>query len=89
MRMTYVAFSAVVGVAACSWCTPPPAPVSPATAIFNELVDAGCLAPSSDGVQAVADEIDAGDVGWMNCLVDGGSIASCQVPCGADALKKR
>lgn len=92
MRSVVLAAAVVaVGLSACSSCqptpspTPPPAPPDPrAVTIYNELVEAGCLAPDPDaGVSSVAAE-HASDASpsWLTCLYNGGSVKACGVPCG-------
>lgn len=59
-------------------------------AVYAELVEAGCLATASDGPQSVAGEHALGTSAWLNCLyVDGGTIASCAVPCSSAIKLKR
>ena len=62
-------------------CAPPPSRPSP-SAIWGELVDAGCAAADPDGGAYVAADL-AGDASpaWMLCLADGGSVPGCGVPC--------
>jgi hypothetical protein len=56
--------------------------VSTAQVVYNQLVAANCLAPSSDGVQAVSDEHnDPSEPPWLACMFDGGTVSSCSVPC--------
>jgi hypothetical protein len=50
--------------------------------VYGELLEAGCLAPSADGVQSVADQHTAPDQPvWLGCLFDGGTVSACGVPC--------
>jgi hypothetical protein len=60
-----------------------------ATAVYNELVDAGCMAPDDGGATAVAQELALGDAAdpWLTCLFGGGTVASCNVPCSAVSTK--
>jgi hypothetical protein len=62
---------------------PPPAPLplSP-TAVYTELVEGGCYAPSDAGVAVVTQESQLSPPpAWYGCLVEGGTIAACGVPC--------
>jgi len=53
-----------------------------ATTIYNELVEAGCMAPNDPtGPSALAQSLAAGDFPWLPCLFDGGTVTSCNVPC--------
>jgi hypothetical protein len=57
-------------------------PSTPAASIYQSLVDAGCLAPAADGVQAIADEHAASNhPTWIDCMWAGGTVIGCQVPC--------
>jgi len=57
-------------------------PSTPAASIYQSLVDAGCLAPAADGVQAIADEHAASNhPTWIDCMWNGGTVIGCQVPC--------
>ncbi len=72
---------------------PPPAPtvvVGPVDQhIYDQLVEAGCMASSLSGVSAVAAERQQyGDLG-LACMADGGSVKSCNVPCNPMGLKLR
>lgn len=63
--------------------SPPPAPpsLSPA-AIYSELVDGHCYAPSEGGVAVVTQESQLKPPPlWYECLQEGGTIAACGVPC--------
>jgi hypothetical protein len=66
---------------------PPPMPIDQASAIYVELVEAGCLAPddSGDGVTSIYEQhqSDAQPL-WLGCLYMGGSVQSCKVPCAGD-----
>ena len=58
------------------------APSTPAVGIYQSLVDAGCMAPAADGVQAISDEhATAGHPAWLDCMWTGGTVQSCSVPC--------
>lgn len=96
MRLSLVAAALICGtlsVAACSGCHPsppqpsppigPPPPAAPNDyTVYEELVLAQCLNPSDGGVAAVAAEHQAVDQpAWLACLYNGGTIASCAVPC--------
>ena len=61
-------------------CPPSSSGVTPNT-VYSELVEAGCLAPTSDGVAAITQEHAAHDTPWVECLFDAGTIKTCQVPC--------
>lgn len=84
---------AIVGlvglVVTCGGCTrqqPSPMPAASVQAIYQALVQAGCLAPDDSGLGAVQLGV-ASDAapGWFTCLLDGGTVASCGVPCGDSA----
>lgn len=64
---------------------PSPGPPQPPTAdtVYEALVDAGCLAPTADGVDAVAEEHALGGDAWLDCLYDGGTVRACAVPCSS------
>ena len=74
---------------ACKTSPTPPAPPTPQPpvvtaadqAVYNTLVEAGCLAPSSDGPASVALEKQQVGEMWLVCLYDGGTISGCNVPC--------
>ncbi len=63
---------------------PPPAPTvttGPADQrVYSELVEAGCLQASSDGLQSVAGLDQGPHDPWLDCLYDGGSVPACKVP---------
>lgn len=72
---------AVFGVGAACQNPPSPAP-TPAQAVYGEMVEAGCLAPSDSGAYWVAQEIAMSNPpAWVTCLADGGRILACGVPC--------
>jgi hypothetical protein len=59
-------------------CTPSTTP----TTVYGALVDAGCLAATPDGVQAITDEhAMPGHPPWLDCMWAGGTVKSCSVPC--------
>jgi hypothetical protein len=67
-------------------CKPAPAPAPVASvsseAVYNALVDAGCMAPAGDGPDAVAEEgAKASPPGWLTCMFNGGSVGDCETPC--------
>jgi hypothetical protein len=67
-------------------CTPSTAPAQSPTAasIYSALVEAGCLGADDGGAAAIAQEHALPDQpAWLSCLfaADGGTIASCAVPC--------
>ncbi len=66
-------------------CAPKPAPaVAPdaADSVYQRLVAAGCLAPSADGVDSIAQAHAMPDASpWLNCLFAGGSVVACNTPC--------
>jgi hypothetical protein len=72
-----VVIIAIIGACACS---KPGASV----VIYNELTAAGCIEPSA-GSQKAIDLAMASDAAppWFLCLTEGGTVASCSVPCGA------
>ncbi len=73
---------------------PPPAPLptptldaapsAAAATVYAELVDAGCLqADPVSGVAWVQQAMaDSRAPKWLGCLVGGGSVKACAVPCG-------
>ena len=84
------ALAVLLGLA-CKPTPPTPAPLPTPAVIFSELVDAGCIADDDSGAEAIAEEhaLEGGGFDWLNCLYDGGSVASCSVPCDAAAGVKR
>ena len=68
-------------------CKPSPAPApapyaATSESVYESLVDAGCLSPSTDGVDAVAIEgAMANPPAWISCLFSGGRVGDCEVPC--------
>jgi hypothetical protein len=68
-------------------CKPSPAPApapyaATSEAVYDSLVDAGCLAPSTDGVDAVAIEgAMVNPPAWVSCMFAGGRVGDCEVPC--------
>ena len=63
--------------------TPPTTPTTPVS-IYGALVDAGCLAADDSGLAAVQAEsqIDAAP-SWFGCLLEGGTVTGCNVPCSS------
>lgn len=64
-------------------CKSPAPPPSSATRVWNELLEAGCVAPDDAGPRAIADEYalkDDADA-WLACMWDGGTVAACRAPC--------
>lgn len=80
--------AAVMWTSVAVHCTKAP-PVSPDQRVYGALVEAGCLAPDNDaGVSAIIAEHAMGTDAWLQCLyTDGGTVASCGVPCSS--LSKR
>lgn len=75
-------------VGACKTNTPPPAP-SQAQVVFQKMVDAGCVADSDSGVSDVLlEEANDAAPAWFTCLWNGGTVASCNVPCSSSSTKK-
>lgn len=67
-----------------SGCARPPAPPNPTPTpsdVYTELVEAGCIAPSDDGVQSIAEQHALHDTTYLECLFEGGTVSSCSVPC--------
>lgn len=64
-----------------------PQPVTTPQQVYSELVAVpGCLAPAEAGADAGAAELAKENARpdsplWLRCLFDGGSVASCGVPC--------
>jgi hypothetical protein len=59
-------------------CTPATSPDT----VYGQLLEAGCLAASSDGVTSIAQEHTAADhPQWLDCMFDGGTVLACHVPC--------
>ena len=84
--MRYALLLALLGVA----CKTPPASTVDASTVYNELVTAGCLAPDDAGPSTIAQEHALPDQEpWMACLWDGGTVASCNVPCSSTSTKKK
>lgn len=54
-----------------------------AASVYDALVTSGCMTPSPDGPQAIADSHAlAAEPPWLACMFgDGGTVASCAVPC--------
>jgi hypothetical protein len=82
-----IGLAAAALLGACGACQKPaPAPPAPTqetpTQIYDELVEAGCLAPDEGGPQAVLQESQS-DVApaWLACLFGGGTIRGCGAPC--------
>lgn len=61
---------------------PPPTPSTYAT-LDGELVEAGCLQPGDAGLALLvqAYESDAAMPTWAACLLEGGRVFACGVPC--------
>lgn len=75
--------SIAVALAGCT-CQPTSSPTTPLSdqAVYNELVEAGCMAADRDGgLAAVAAEHASPNPAYLNCLYNGGTIAGCAVPC--------
>ena len=64
----------------CAGCNPRAAGIT-SSAVYGELVEAGCLAPAVDGVAST--EAERGKSAWIDCLYDGGTVGACGVPCDA------
>lgn len=61
-------------------CTPAASPTP--TSVYGALIEAGCLSPTPEGVQSVADEHASADQpAWLACLFDGGAVNICGAPC--------
>jgi hypothetical protein len=58
-------------------CTPAATPAQ----VYMRLIDGGCLAPSSDGLQAITEQHQLGDTPWLECMFRGGDVKTCAVPC--------
>jgi hypothetical protein len=58
-------------------------PTSPSDqSIYQSLVDAGCMAATDAGPSDIAAERALpAPPAWLNCLVNGGTVAGCAVPC--------
>lgn len=64
-------------VSLCVGCTPAATPAQ----VYMRLIDGGCLAPSSDGLQAITEQHQLGDTPWLECMFRGGDVKTCAVPC--------
>lgn len=63
--------------------TPPQTPDADDYRVYVALVDAGCMARDEGGAMALDEaHANAAQPSWMNCLYDGGTVQSCDVPCG-------
>jgi hypothetical protein len=72
----------VVAQIGCKPTAVPPQPVDTPSVVYGELVEAGCIAQSPDGIDAIAEEhADPAQPDWFACLFDGGTVFSCNVPC--------
>ena len=72
--------ASLVAVFGMAFCTPASDPT--ASSVYTRLVEAGCLAPSADGVTSIAQEHAMSDPpGWLVCLYDGGTVQGCATPC--------
>jgi hypothetical protein len=84
---TFVTITAFVAITVLA-CTPSPVSPPPATlpsTVYGELVEAGCLATSPDGIDSIAEEhADPEQPDWFACLFDGGTVQSCGVPCSSN-----
>lgn len=59
-----------------------PAPPASAPSVYNELVEAGCIAPDDASYAAVQEGLQSdAQPPWFACLADGGTVAGCSVPC--------
>jgi hypothetical protein len=78
------------GLLAClTSCSKPSPPVSPAASVYAALVDAGCLKADDAGLPSVQAEYESGTApAWFQCLWGGGTVASCNVPCGASLPRR-
>ena len=87
---TLLVAAALVWAASCKPNPTPPPPPVPAQVVYQELVDAGCIAVSATGASDLALEntMDAAP-DWLRCLFDGGSVSSCGPQCGPDSTKKK
>lgn len=76
----------VATVAACAACrTQPTAPAPTPTTVAANMVEAGCVLPSSTLATSIAsDETSDAEPGWMQCLFEGGTISACGTPCLGD-----
>lgn len=62
--------------------SPPSTPL--AVVLYTEMVEGGCMAADPDaGVALMIEALaDSNKPPWLACLADGGSVTSCQLPCG-------
>lgn len=89
IRVVLVALGSVVSAVLAGTCNNNPAPSPPAAAsalspaaVYTELVEGGCYAPSDAGIAVVTMESQlTPPPSWYGCLVEGGTIAACAVPC--------
>ncbi len=76
--------SGLLGGLLCGCPTTPTPTTQPPAVIYGELVDAGCLQATDSGLEAIQQAIATpGAPAWFSCLANGGTVASCHVPCNA------
>lgn len=87
---TLLVAATLIWAASCKPNPSPPPPPVPAQVVYQELVDAGCIAVSSTGASDLSLEntMDAAP-DWLRCLFDGGSVTTCGPDCGAASTKKK
>ena len=90
MRAVFVALVLLAGCNGCNTPSPQPSPpVGPPppgvpndNTVYAELTLAQCLAQTDGGVTAVANMHKSDrEPPWLACMYNGGTVASCNVPC--------
>lgn len=60
---------------------PAPSPTKSPTQVYGELVEASCYAPNDSGLYWTTRELTQNPPSWATCLVEGGTVSACGVPC--------
>lgn len=77
-RVTWTAVAAATA-ALTVFCTKQP-PIAPPNDPQGKLIEAGCLLAGDDSGD-FQQAVESGAFPWLNCLVEGGTISGCGVPC--------
>lgn len=74
-----------IGVSLCACPTPSPSPAPTPEGgyerVYSELTEAGCLAAGPGVLNTLVAQDQTGHSSWIGCMLDSGSIASCNAPC--------